>query len=279
MIKKQQLVSRSFVIAGVIIFLAAGITSCTNTKNLVYFKNLPDVPVVQLAPTFQEERIIENGDQLDIAFISKDAEVSGIFNKTAAIATPVAGTGTGASTAATISTPQTGSTYIVDIDGRLEFPVLGRIMVKGLTARMLKDTLTRLTSRYIKDPLVEVKFSTFRVTILGEVRAPGSYVLPMQRTTILEALALAGDMPISGKRYDISLYRDYAGKRTITKIDMRDMAVLTNKEVFQLRPNDVLYVQPRKGTIFREDFSFMASIVTLVLSITTIGLTIHNNTK
>jgi polysaccharide export outer membrane protein len=274
--KKLQLVPRSFTVIGLFVLLMAGFTSCTNTKNLVYFKNLPDSTVVNLTPTVPDERIIENGDQLDISFISKDPELSGIFNKTTAV--PVAVTGAGAP-APVVSTPQTGSTYIVDIDGTLEFPVLGKIKASGLTARKLKDTLLLLSSRYIKDPLVDVKHSAFRITILGEVRAPGSYSLPMQRTTILEALAMAGDMPNTAKRYDIHLYRDYNGKRTITKIDMRDQAVLSNKNVFQLRPNDVIYIQPRKGAIFREDFSFMASIVTLVLSITTIGLTIHNNIK
>lgn len=275
--KHFQLVPRSVAITGLFVLLAAAFTSCTSTKNLVYFQNLPDSTVVHLTPTVPDERIIENGDQLDISFISKVPEQASVFNKTAAI--PVAATGAGTAPAPVVGAPQTGASYVVDIDGTIEFPVLGKIKASRMTAHRLRDTLALLSRPYITDPMIEVKFSAFRITILGDVRAPGSYNLPMQRTTLLEALALAGDLPNTAKRYDIQLYRDYNGKRTITKLDMRDKAVLTNSNVFQLRPNDVLYVQPRKGSIFREDFSFMASIVTLVLSLTTVGLTIYNNTK
>src|SRR5690606_1334198 len=127
--------------------------------------------------------------------------------------------------------------------------------------------LTNLSSSYIKDPIVDVDFNTYRVTILGEVRGPGTFSLPHQRTTLFEALAAAGDLPRSAKRYNIQLYRDYKGERTITKFDLRNKSVLTNPRVFQLKPNDVLYVQPRGSSLFKEDFNFVTTIVTLLVSL------------
>jgi polysaccharide export outer membrane protein len=153
-------------------------------------------------------------------------------------------------------------------------PVLGKLKVAKLTARELKDSLTEKVKTYLKDPIVDVSFTSFKITVLGEVRSPGTFSLDMQRTTLFEGLAAAGDLMHSARRHNVHLYRDYNGKRTITKLDLRQSSLLYDKSLFQLKPNDVLYVQARPGSIFQEDFGLIASIVSIVVSVVTLGVAV-----
>lgn len=241
-------------------FLAVFLGSCTTAKKLRYFQDLPDSEIVDLPPAPQEERVIEHGDQLDITFSGKDPEAALFFTRKGV-------------------PPSLGEPgMIVDPQGFIEFPMLGKIKVYGLTARQLKNKMTELATPYMKEPLVEVKFITFRLSVLGEVRNPGSFVMPMQRTSILDALAAAGDLPITAKRYDIQLYRESQGKRSITKIDLRKKDVLENKETFQLRHGDVLIVPPRTNTILQQETRVFASLMSMVISIASI-IVIINRTR
>jgi polysaccharide export outer membrane protein len=115
--------------------------------------------------------------------------------------------------------------------------------------------------------------------VLGEVKTPGSYVISSQNANLFTALAAAGDLPHSAKRYDIRLYRDYNGKRTIRKFDIRKASVLEDPDIFLMRPNDVIYVQARSATVFKEESGLVASLFTVVISIVTLGFSIHNSTK
>src|SRR5688500_16358766 len=195
----------------VILIITACLTSCTTAKKLRYFQDLPESDVVDLPPAPQEERAIEYGDQLDITFSGKDPEAALFFTRK------------GVTT--TLGEPG----QIVDPQGFIEFPMLGKLKVYGLTARQLKNKLTELASPYMKEAMVEVRFITFRISVLGEVRSPGTFILPQQRTSILDGLAAAGDLPITAKRYVPQLYRQANGKRSVTKIDLRKKDVLLDK--------------------------------------------------
>ena len=232
--------------------------SCTSTKQLTYFNDLPDSTVVHLPPVEQEERIIQKLDRLQITIGARNAEVAAIFNTYGGIPTsgaPPTISGTG---------QQEITGYLVDYDGNVEFPFIGKIKAQGLTTNMLKDTLTALLKPYLKEPLVNVRFFQFKFTVLGEVRAPGTFNLSIQRTTLLDALGAAGDLPRSAKRSDIKIYRDYNGERTVTKIDLRKKDILNDPKVFQVKNNDVIYVQPRERKVFTEDFTFYLSVFTAV---------------
>lgn len=266
--KKRDSLTIQWLPATLFLFLAISMVSCTPSRKLNYFNDLPDSTIVRLPPVIEEERIIEKGDMLDIVFNAKDQDAVTPFNKQTSTA---AVTGTPGTKSMPSASPQA---YTVDPLGVIEMPVIGKMEVKGMTSRQLKNRLTTLVSPYLKDPIVEVKFASFSVTILGEVRAPGTFNLSGQRTTVFEALAAAGDLPHTAKKYNVHLYRDYNGERSITKIDLTNKSLLYNQQVFQMKPNDVLYVQTRKGAIFKEDFGLFASIVTLVVSIVTLGITI-----
>lgn len=153
--------------------------------------------------------------------------------------------------------------------------MIGTLNVEGLTTKRLRDTLSSLAIPYLKDPLVNARFINFKFTVLGEVRSPGTFVLSQQRTTLLDALGAAGDLPRSAKRYDIQLYRDYNGKRNISKIDLRKTQLLVNTDLFQIRHNDVIIVQPRNVPLFTEEsrmyigfLSLLLGAVTVIISLT-----------
>lgn len=254
-------------------------TSCSTSKKLSYFNDLPDAESYELKAMPVPERIIERGDRLDINFIVKDPESAAFFNKhsmagAASAAAAAVGVGGGAA-----ATGGGGADYVVDQDGEIEIPVVGRMKLAGLTASQAKEKLFTAVSPFLKEPLIEVSFASFKVTILGEVKAPGSYVISSQNANLFTALAAAGDMPHSAKRYDIRLYRDYNGKRTIRKFDIRKASVLEDPDIFLMRPNDVIYVQARSATVFKEESGLVASLFTVVISIVTLGFSIHNSTK
>ncbi|HTE24867.1 polysaccharide biosynthesis/export family protein [Flavitalea sp.] len=246
-------------ISMIILVVAACLTSCTTAKKLRYFQDLPESDIVDLPPAPQEERAIEYGDQLDISFSGKDPEAALFFTRKGV--------------QPTLGEPG----QIVDPQGFIEFPMLGKLKVYGLTARQLKNKLTELASPYMKEAMVDVRFITFRISVLGEVRSPGTFTLPQQRTSILDGLAAAGDLPITAKRYDIQLYRQAAGKRSITKIDLRKKDVLLDKETFQLQHGDVLIVPPRSNTVIQQETVLFSTLLGLTLSVVSLVLIIQGN--
>lgn len=253
MIKKSVLSTFSLAVLVLFIF-----SSCASTKDRGFFTDLADQNIIHLPPMPYEDRVIEPGDYLSVRFTALDNEAAAFLDKMPA--------GTGANGE---------SGYQVDPNGNIEFPLIGKVKVTGLTADQLKQSLTKSASVYLKDPLVDVRFTTFRISVIGQ--GAGIKTLPMQKNTILEGLAMAGDIEQLGKLNDVRLFREYKGQRTIYKIDLRSKAVLTNPEVFQLRHNDVIYVKTRPSAIYRDDVRFFTQIFSFVVGIVTLGFTIANN--
>jgi polysaccharide biosynthesis/export protein len=242
---------------GLAVLFAFTFTSCSSAKTRGFFTDLPNQDVIHLPPMPYEERVIEAGDYLVVRFTARDNEAASFFDKM-----PTGGGANG----------ETG--YQVDPIGNIEFPILGKVKVTGLTANQLKENLTRSVSVYLKEPLVDVRFTTFRISVIGV--GAGIKVLPMQRNTLLEGLALAGDIEQTGKLYDVRLFREYKGQRSIYQVDLSSKAVLNNPEIFQLRHNDVIYVKTRPSALFREDLRFYTSIFSFAVGVITLGFTIAN---
>jgi polysaccharide export outer membrane protein len=146
--------------------------------------------------------------------------------------------------------------------------------VEGFTTKQVRDTIFNLVTPYLKDPLVNVRFINFKFTVLGEVRNPGTFTLSQQRTTLLDALGAAGDLPRTAKRYDLQLYRDYNGKRRISKIDLTKTSILNNPDLFQVRHNDVIIVQPRDVPLFTEESRLYVGFLSLLLGAATVIISI-----
>ncbi|NCP61477.1 MAG: polysaccharide export protein, partial [Flavobacteriales bacterium] len=161
--------------------------------------------------------------------------------------------------------------YLVDSNGMIDFPVIGKLKIGGLSREefiaMLKE---KLDPDYIKNPNINVRLANFKVSILGDVRMPGSYTIPNERITILEAIALAGDTNISAERRGISVFREEAGKKVKYNVDLLSNATFTSP-IYYLQQNDVIYVEPNYARIQSASSN---SNTTLFISITGLFITI-----
>ena len=160
--------------------------------------------------------------------------------------------------------------YLVDSEGNIEFPILGRQKVAGMTRAELVDHLRKLISRDVRDPIVNVRIVNYKVTILGEVSRPGTYTIDGERITLPEALGLAGDMTIYGKRDNIIILREVDGKKDHRIIDLTTIESL-NSDYYYLKQNDVVYIQPNEAQIqsskFNRNASVYVSVASLLLSV------------
>jgi len=146
--------------------------------------------------------------------------------------------------------------------------------VEGLTLRELSDKLTAEISKDVKNPIVNASFENYKVTVLGEVRSPGTYTIPSERTTILQALGMAGDLSLGGKRDNVLLIREVNGKYEHVKINLRKSDILSSP-YFYLCQNDVIYVAPTSSrTFYGSSESALIPIITsslgLIISIATL---------
>jgi polysaccharide export outer membrane protein len=231
---------------------------CGPSKNASYFSNISDSQLTRLPDMKRPEPIIMTDDMLEIKIAGGNETTTQVFNTYGGIS---AGGAAGA------------PVYTVDGNGEIEFPYIGKVKVAGLTREELKNKLKADVSKYLKDVLVSVRFTNFRFTVLGEVRLPGSYLLPSDKVTILEALGQAGDMTQYARRNEVRVVRDSSGKREIGKIDFTQKEVFTSP-FYYLRRNDVVYVEPDKKKSQSEQFSKASTIVTTLASLIAITITI-----
>ena len=133
--------------------------------------------------------------------------------------------------------------YLVDEKGDINFPVLGKLSLGGLSRNEAIALLEDKLQDYIKDPMVTLRLTNFKISILGEVNKPGIYKIESEQISLLQAIALAGDLSINGKRSNLLLLREEGGVLTKNYIDLRSDAFF-NSPYYFLKPNDVLYVEP-----------------------------------
>lgn len=158
--------------------------------------------------------------------------------------------------------------YLVDKDGQVNFPVLGMIVLEGLTKEGAIEKMTERLEEYIKDPIVNVQYLNFKITVIGEVDNPNTFTIPTDRISILEALGLAGDMTEYGKRENVLIIRDEDGVRKAVRLNLNDKAIL-NSPYFMLHQNDVIYVEPDRIKAIQASTNQRGfATATLIVSIT-----------
>ena len=161
--------------------------------------------------------------------------------------------------------------YLVDPDGYIDYPVVGKLKVAGLTLREIKTLLAnRLASDYVKDPVVEVRILNYKVTVMGEVRYPGVVIAPNHRMNVLEAIAASGDINLTGRKDNVMVIREVNGHREFATVNLNSRNVFTNP-YFVLKQNDIVYVQA--GRAVRENTAnifvrFYLPVIATVLSVT-----------
>ena len=169
--------------------------------------------------------------------------------------------------------------YLVDAEGNLHLPVIGKIKAAGMTKIALTQTIKEaIFPRYLtEEPIILIRFVNFEVSVLGEVLRPGSFVIDNEKISLFEALALAGDMTIYGKRNTVLLIREENGKRETIRLDIRDKN-LVNSPYFYLQQNDVIYVEPNnpkaRSSAISSAESITISIVGTLISLTNLVISV-----
>lgn len=242
------------------------ITSCNSSRNLVYFSDLKDSAEYKTAIINSNETRIQPDDLLSITVSTLNPESNALFNN------GVLQTVDGTNSPKTATTANEG--YLVDKSGFVNFPVVGRIKLGGLTKEEARDRILNELKKYIKgNAIVNIRFLNFRVTVIGEVNRPSTINVPGDKINILEALGLAGDMTAFGKRENVLIIREKNNSRNITRIDLTNKEAL-NSPYFYLQQNDIVYVEPDKvkamqvssNTFYLTRTLAIASVVALIIS-------------
>lgn len=254
---RKSLTERLFLFS-LILFLPVLIFSCNSTKKIKYFQDIPDSGRTKNFAKIEFTPLtIHPGDILNITMQIIDNSASSAINAgnvpTAGSASSLPGSGGGAaSLLASISggnnsIQQPASGYLVHIDGNVEIPILGKIKAAGYNLIELRNIITAEASKYYKDPIIDVKFANFKVNITGEVLKPGQYTMPDEKESIFDALAMAGDLTVFGKRENVLLVRENEdGTKTAYRINLKKSDILSSP-LYYLRQNDLIYVEPRKA--------------------------------
>lgn len=221
--------------------LSLSVFSCAPRQEINY---MTDIENIALDNSIKNSRsTLQPGDQLIITVTAKDMDVVKPFNQNYSSSTTITQYSVPSSNNLPQQMPVSGPTYIVDTDGNITFPQIGIISTKAENIETLKVKLTNLISEYVKSPVIDVKLVNFKVSVLGEVTRPGTYVIPDGNTTLFGALGLAGDLTPFGVRTNVLIVRNVDGQITKERIDLTS-AQFINSPYYYLKQNDMVYVQP-----------------------------------
>jgi polysaccharide export outer membrane protein len=239
------------------------ITSCVNTKNVTYFQNLSAEKrsVMESVAKFTEP-IIQADDILAISINTIDAQSSEVVNQ--------AGTFVNSGTNST-SNRQPLNGYLVDKNGEVELSLIGNIKVAGLTTFQARELIRKEASKNLKSPNVTVRFANFKVSVLGEVNRPSAYTVPNEKVSVLDALSLAGDLTIYGKRENVLVIRDNDGQKVFGRLNLNSTETFTNP-FYYLKQNDVVYVEPNSARASTVNGNTRTTIALALSAISTLVL-------
>ena len=232
--------------------------SCRSNKDVVY---LQDIDVSEkIKAECEYKTVVHIDDLLSIIVSCDDLEAAVPFN------TPMIGLGREVNS----SGQQAAYGYLVDKDGCIDFPVIGRIKVDGISRNELAELLKERLSRYLKNPIVTVQFLNFKVTVLGEVKNPGSYRVYSERVSILDALGMAGDLQINAKRKNVLVMRENGDNKEFARLDLTQSGFI-HSPYFYLQQNDVVYVEPTRGRVLGGNASaFLPYILSGISTLVTV---------
>ena len=225
-----------------LLLLAAGLaSSCGSASQVSYLQDVG--PDTTLALQQVRQLTIEPGDRLRISVFSRDRELSELFNL---VDRNYSGGG---------SNNNERHPYTVDPDGNITMPTLGPVHVQGMTRLEVADLIQYklMSTQLLLDPTVVVEYADMSFFALGEVGHPGRITIPTDQVTILEALALAGDLTIYGRRENVLVLRKYGDKEVPYYIDLTDSYSVYTSPVYYLQQNDMIYVEPNDQKRYQSD--------------------------
>lgn len=235
------------------LYALLGVFSCNSVKHYKYFEEIPDsAQITKIYNSSYKEPTIQVDDILNIYIQTVDPNVGATINSLNNNNTI---TGSSSSSSAIIGGASNNG-YLVDKEGKVQLPVLGPIELAGLTTSQARVVVQNKAKEYYKDPSVIVRLANFKITVIGEVQRPGSYAVPNEKVTVLDAIGFAGDLTIYGKRDNILLFRKDADNVTTNAIRLNlNSTSLLKSPYFYLKQNDVIYVEQTKTKVIASDAS------------------------
>ncbi|MFN3019471.1 polysaccharide biosynthesis/export family protein [Chryseobacterium sp. TY3] len=244
--------------------------SCKSKENINYLKNIENV-AMEASYSSINKTTIQPGDNLVIKVSASDMDVVKPFNQSSSSSevSQYSPSSTNLPTQGQIT--NSGPTYTVDSNNNIDFPIVGIVNTKNMSIEELTAIIRDKVSRYVKNPTVNIKNTNFKVTVLGEVNKPGYYMVPDgQAATVWTALGMAGDLTIYGERENVLVVRNVDGQTTKQYINLTD-ANFMNTDFFQLRQNDVIYVNANKA---KQNSSWFGPQTGVWISIASVVVTI-----
>lgn len=242
-------------------------TSCGSSKQVSYLQNEELLNQEEQQPFLYDARILPK-DLLTITVSCSEPQLSAPFNQGNTI-------NTGNSNSENASLPG----YLVDNSGNIDFPILGELHLGGLTKSEAEELLRSRLTRYLKEtPVISVRISNYKFSVLGEVASPGTFIVTNEKVNLFEAFAMAGDLTIQGKRGNVKLLReDEQGRKKIIKLDLKD-PLIVNSPYYYLQQNDILYVEPNKakasGANISPAVSFWLGVTSTLVTVTNLIITL-----
>ncbi len=253
----------------VAVILMIFLSSCGTRERMVYFQD--DKPEDTVVTKDSYSPVFKKDDFISVIVTADDPEVAIPFNFPE-ISNERYMTNNGYITGNPVR-----QGYLIDENGDVSLPVIGKIRLAGISRTEAVDMLEEKYSEYLSNPVVNMHIENFKITVLGDVVKPGTYKIPNERITLLEAIGLAGDLNMTGERKNILVIRDDHGKDTTYRVDLTSGEIL-HSPVYYLEQNDVIYVEPNaaarsQGTFWRTSGSILISVTSLI--VTTLSIIIN----
>ena len=252
----------------------AFMTSCVSNKEMIYLQGADSIYAKSIAIDKNFQLLIQSDDQLAITISSRDKVLLDQYNNSVLV-------GSGNSTSNSQSMTTGGECYFyVYQDGTIDFPIIGKVKAVGLTPEQLSAQIQTQLQKDVKDVQVSTKIMSFKVTVLGDVKSPGTQSYTGQRLTLLEAIGRAGDLNASAIRTNVLVLREENGKRTSYKIDLTKPESVFNSPAYYMQQNDLVIVEGNKSvkvkgstsytylTVTGTLVSMVASVVSLIIALT-----------
>jgi polysaccharide export outer membrane protein len=243
------------------IIVSIVLCSCSTNRNVIYFQDIQNTPSADLENTASyAEPVIQPDDNLSINIFTLNQQTGAIINQAAA--TPILGGN------ANNATSQQITGFVVDKNGDVELALAGKIHVAGLTTYQARELIREKVVKYYNEPNVQLRFANFKVSVLGEVNSPSTYNMPNEKVSVMDALSLAGDLTIYGRRDNVLIVRDQNGKKKYGHVDLNSSEIFSSP-FFYLRQNDLVYVEPNKAKSAANNASQVQviGIITSVISV------------
>lgn len=259
-----------FLVKKIIFFLLVLLFfSCASRKDSVYYQNIDTLSAPEKQNSYEIK--IQADDLLTIIVSADDPETAIPFNlSTISVPSAINGAAMGA------RGQESMQSYLVDASGTIDFPVLGKLKVGGLSRTEVMQLLETKIAKYIKNPIINLRLMNFKVSVQGEVTVPGTYTLASDRVTLIEAISMAKDLTVYGRRDNVLIIREVNGVKTFNRVDITK-ADFIHSPFYYLAQNDVVYVEPNKtkinGAAVGANTGVIISVTSLLITLITLIVT------